>query len=54
MGFEYYSSYYKMGFFTKDNLALFVEVGMLSAEDEQKILAPVTVAQIVDQIAGYS
>lgn len=43
MGFEYYNSYYKMGLFTKENLELFVEVGMLSAEDEQKILAPVAV-----------
>ena len=38
MGFDYYNSYYKMGLFTKDNLALFVSVGMLSDEDEAKIL----------------
>lgn len=39
MGIDYYESYYKMGLFTKENLDLFVEVGMLSASDEQKILA---------------
>lgn len=39
MGFDYYNSYYKMGLFTKENLDLFVSVDMLSAEDEQKILA---------------
>lgn len=41
MGYDYYNDYYKMGLFTKENLDLFVEVGMLSAEDEQKILNPV-------------
>ncbi|WP_418288112.1 XkdX family protein [Limosilactobacillus oris] len=41
MGFDYYNTYYKMGLFTKENLDLFVEVAMLSAEDEQKILTPV-------------
>lgn len=39
MGFDYYNSYYKMGLFTKGNLDLFVQVDMLSAEDEAKILA---------------
>lgn len=39
MGFDYYSDYYHMGLFTKENLDLFVEVAMLSAEDEAKILA---------------
>ena len=36
---EYYENYYKMGLFTKENLDLFVSVGMLSAADEQAILA---------------
>lgn len=39
MGFNYYNEYFKKGLFTKEDLALFVEVNMLSAEDEQKILA---------------
>lgn len=39
MGMEYYENYYNMGLFTKDNLDLFVSVGMLSAADEQAILA---------------
>lgn len=39
MSKEYYESYYKMGLFTKENLELFVSVGMLSAADEQAILA---------------
>lgn len=39
MGMEYYEKYYKMGLFTKENLDLFVEVGMLAQADEQKILA---------------
>ena len=39
MGKDYYENYYKMGLFTKDNLDLFVSVGMLSAADEQAILA---------------
>lgn len=38
MGFDYYNSYYKMGLFTKENLDLFVQVDMLSADDEKKIL----------------
>ncbi len=40
MGMEYYEKYYKMGLFTRENLDLFVEVGMLSADDEKKILTP--------------
>lgn len=39
MGIEYYEDYYKAGLFTRENLDLFVAVGMLSASDEQKILA---------------
>ncbi len=39
MGMDYYENYYKMGLFTKENLDLFVEVGMLAQADEQKILA---------------
>ena len=39
MGIDYYNDYYHMGLFTKENLDLFVEVAMLSAEDEAKILA---------------
>lgn len=39
MGFDYYNSYYKLGLFTKDNLDLFVSVGFLSQDDENKILA---------------
>lgn len=39
MGMDYYENYYKMGLFTKENLDLFVSVGMLSAADEQAILA---------------
>lgn len=39
MGIDYYNNYYKMGLFTKENLDLFVEVGMLTQADEQKILA---------------
>lgn len=38
--FEIYKSYYTMGLFTKEDLDNFVLAEMLSAEDEQKILAP--------------
>lgn len=36
--FDIYDSYYKMGLFTKADMDLFVTAGMLSADDEAKIV----------------
>lgn len=40
--FEIYDSYYHMGLFTKDDIALFVEVGDLTQDQADKILKPAT------------
>ncbi|MEO5283664.1 XkdX family protein [Limosilactobacillus allomucosae] len=42
--FGIYKSYYEMGLFTKDDLDLFVEVGDLSADQENQILGVSTSA----------
>ena len=38
--FEVYKDYYAQGLFTKDDLALFVQAGMLTADEEDRILNP--------------
>ena len=38
--FDIYKSYYEMGLFTKADMDNFVLAGMLSAEDEAKIVTP--------------
>lgn len=39
--FEVYKDYYAQGLFTKDDLDLFVQAGMLTADEEDRILNPV-------------
>ena len=40
--FDLYKNYYEQGLFTKDDLDLFVEAKMLTADEEAQILTPAT------------